>query len=43
MSRFKTLLLAATMAGAFIAFVRNRLSEPTVIDRGGWKPVDPPR
>jgi len=43
MSRLKNLLVLATVVGAVITFLRNRLAEPATVDRGGWKPVEPPR
>src|SRR5690606_15488142 len=43
MNRLKNILFVATVVGAVVAFLRNRLTEPAAVDRGGWKPVEPPR
>ncbi|HEX7099022.1 MAG TPA: hypothetical protein VF377_07250 [Acidimicrobiia bacterium] len=43
MNRLRNLLFLATVVGTVITFLRNRLAEPPTVDRGGWRPVAPPR
>lgn len=41
MSRFKPLLVVAAVVAAVATLIRNRITEPTPVDSGGWKPVEP--
>lgn len=41
MKRLKSFALAATVLGAVLTLIRNRWSESSPVDPGGWEPVDP--